>query len=764
MRDFRRKLLLILVGLLLPVLLLALVEGTLALFGIGDDALYDDPFVGFAPGSRLFEEREVGGEGRWVTRPAKLAFFNEQSFPVAKGAGTVRIFTLGGSTTAGRPYDDLLSFSQWLRLYLQAADPHRHFEVVNAGAISYASDRIALLMQELVRYEPDAFVIYTGHNEFLEERTYSELIHQSEAVKRLRMWVSNFRFAALARRAMAPSPQRGTETDQLVTRLDAWTGLERFHRDPHLEDTVVEHFASNLRRMIGIARGGGVRVVFVQPISNLKDFSPFKGEPGRSLSGAEQGRLETLQGRAEELLGAGRPAEALASLKEALELAPQHADLHFLVGRCHLAVGRFEEARAAFVLSKDLDAAPLRALERIERQIEQVTARERAALVDLPAAREGENRRLTGHGIFGNELLQDHVHPTVKVHARIAELLVEELAAMGLVSPGAGWTAEARQQIQRRHMATLDPRYYAQRDLNLGKVLGWAGKLREAEAPLRRAAAVLPEEPDVWINLGILLQRIGRPEESVETLQRAAELRPSSPLVLFNLGVSYGASGRPREAVAAFRRAVELQPDYPEAWYNLGELEARSDDLAAAEQSLQRSRELAPERLEVYLALARVQISGGRLDEASSSLSRALELAPSDAEVYYHRGLLAARQGRGEEAAAAYRRAVELNPVHTRALNNLGILEAGSGDLQEASTLLVRAIEADPGYAEAYANLGVVYDNAGRPREAIRVLEKAVELAPETPRFGLALGLVHAALGELDQARPYLKAARAAFR
>ena len=27
-------------------------------------------------------------------------------------------------------------------------------------------------MQELIRYEPDLFVICTGHNEFLEERTY----------------------------------------------------------------------------------------------------------------------------------------------------------------------------------------------------------------------------------------------------------------------------------------------------------------------------------------------------------------------------------------------------------------------------------------------------------------------------------------------------------------------------------------------------------------------------------------------------------------
>jgi len=602
--DVQRKILLILFGLLLPIVLLALVEGGLALFGIGGEALYDDPFVGFSTGSPLFEEREVGGERLWVTRPAKLGFFNEQSFPVEKEPGTVRIFTLGGSTTAGRPYDDQLSFSQWLRLYLRAAEPESRFEVINAGAISYASDRIALLMQELVRYQPDAFVIYTGHNEFLEERTYSDLIHQPEAIKRLRMALSKFRFAAVARQVLSQKEDSGEgeapESDSFVTRLDGWTGLESFHRDPELEDTIVEHFESNLRRMIGIAREadgehrvsrGGVKVLFVQPISNLKDFSPFKGEPSRALSTAERSRLKTLRSRAEERLRAGRSEEALILVKEGLEIAPEHADFHFLVGRCHLAVAdqdetRLEEARQAFILAKDLDAAPLRALERIAEGIQRVTAQEGVPRIDLPAVLESENQRLVGHGIFGDELLQDHVHPTVEVHARIAELLVEELAALELVKPGDDWTAEAREEIQRRHLASLDPRYYAQRDLNLGKVLGWAGKLREAEAPLRRAAEVLTEEPDVWINLGILLQRTGRPEESVEALRRAAQLRPDVPLVLFNLGVSYGASGRPEEAVQALRRAVELNPEYSEAWYNLGELGGLGEDLTGADKAL----------------------------------------------------------------------------------------------------------------------------------------------------------------------------------
>ena len=48
--------------------------------------------------------------------------------------------------------------------------------MINAGGISYASYRVAVVIKELARYEPDLFIIYTGHNEFLEERTYRTLI------------------------------------------------------------------------------------------------------------------------------------------------------------------------------------------------------------------------------------------------------------------------------------------------------------------------------------------------------------------------------------------------------------------------------------------------------------------------------------------------------------------------------------------------------------------------------------------------------------
>ena len=172
------------------------------MFGLGDRHLYEDPFVGFSPGMELFAEKE-SPEGRLVygTNPSKLSFFDYQEFSAEKAPGAFRVFALGGSTTAGRPYDSAVAFPRFMELYLEAMDPDREIEVVNAGAISYASYRIVLLMKELVRYEPDLFVIYTGHNEFLEERTYADIIHENPTRKKLRRWASGLRLYTLTRQA-----------------------------------------------------------------------------------------------------------------------------------------------------------------------------------------------------------------------------------------------------------------------------------------------------------------------------------------------------------------------------------------------------------------------------------------------------------------------------------------------------------------------------------------------------------------------------------
>ena len=213
-----------------------LLEGGLALFGIKPVLKTEDPFVGFASNAPLFAPAPGPRGAQWlVTAQNKRGYFNVQGFPQTKAPGTYRIFTLGGSTTYGRPYDDKTSFSGWLREFLPMADSQRNWEVINAGGISYASYRVAHLMEELINYQPDLFIIYTGHNEFLEERTYGQIRDMSPLVRntvsvlnKTRTWAAmNSAMQSLGLQAARGRDQAGHAWRRGLTpssiSLSAWT-------------------------------------------------------------------------------------------------------------------------------------------------------------------------------------------------------------------------------------------------------------------------------------------------------------------------------------------------------------------------------------------------------------------------------------------------------------------------------------------------------------------------------------------------------------
>ena len=73
-----------------------------------------------------------------------------------------------------------------------------------------------MLMEELAQYEPDLFVIYTGHNEFLEGRTYAGLKEIPAAVRGLGGLLSRTRTYARRQTFFRPK-SNGSTSDRSPT-------------------------------------------------------------------------------------------------------------------------------------------------------------------------------------------------------------------------------------------------------------------------------------------------------------------------------------------------------------------------------------------------------------------------------------------------------------------------------------------------------------------------------------------------------------------
>ncbi len=447
---------------------------------LGHSTPTDDPFVGFSAINPLFELDPT--RTRYQTATNRLVFFQRDSFSRAKSPREFRIFVLGGSTVQGRPFSIETAFSTWLELSLKAADPSRLWQVVNCGGISYASYRLAPIVDEVLRYKPDLVILCTGHNEFLEDRSYEAIKRLPDAVLWPLELLSKSRTAnlveSLAQTASSEKPPpRSLLPAEVDAMLDYRGGLASYHRDDDWRIGVETHFAYNLERMIHTCEDRGVPVMLVLPVYNL-DCPPFKSVHLATLSQDDRTRFDSLWDDARSLFDHSMPT-AIERLQAAARIDPRHAGIHFTLGKCLQQIGRFREARNALLRAKDEDICPLRMTEGLRRGAQQVADRTGVPTIDLVPIFESRSK----HGILGPDWLVDHVHPSIAGHQLIAELLLKRMASLGLVKQNEDWKSR-QDDLYQEHLASLDDLYYLKGEVRLERLRDWAaGRARRLRKP-----------------------------------------------------------------------------------------------------------------------------------------------------------------------------------------------------------------------------------------------------------------------------------------
>jgi tetratricopeptide (TPR) repeat protein len=736
------------------VVFLGLTELILALFGIRPVLVEQDPYVGFASQLRLYGTTSDGSSLR--TASNKLALFNDQQFPRKKGADTFRVFTLGGSVTYGRPFDDSTSFSGWLRTYLDTLDDESNWEVINAGGISYASYRVAKLMEELVEYEPDLFIILSGHNEFLEKRTYAGLIEEPETLTRTKLLLQRSRLFALGRKIATrreKKAQTGYElTGEVEEILESSAGLDYYFRDEDFERQVLAHYRFNLQRMFDLARTAGARVILVSIPVNEKDFAPFKSQHRDGISEAERDRVALLLAGAAAALEGGESERARELAAEAVILDPLFADSHYLHGRALQSLGLYEEAAAAFALAVEEDVCPLRALAETNEIVFEIARRNRVPLVDFRRLLKQRMMEMAGHSNLGDEFFLDHAHPTVEANGTLARALTETLAETGLLQLAAGEGDGADQRVRKEVLARVDAEAQARAYKNLSKVLLWAGKNREAAKYVQLAAEVLDADWEVAYNAGAVQLEAGDYAAALQNLREAALLSPDSARAHDLLGVALAAVGRLQPAIEAGEKAIRLDPQLAGAWNNLGTLYSARGDHERALEATRQALRLAPDFAEAHNNLGKVHFDRGKLDEALASFERAMELRPSYLEAMQNRGLVLGELGRFQEATEAFSQALALEPKLAPA--HLGRAKAllAQGDRPGAAAALTVAVGIDPNLVEAWELLVIGLVRGSQPEQALDLLEQGLTANPEAARLYHLRGRIHAQKGRWDSA------------
>src|ERR1700730_2935794 len=150
------------ISILIPFIIICLVEIFLRIVHYGNNL---DLFIE-SPGNKDFLVFNPSASKRYFTNQNIATTGYTEPFKKEKDPNTCRIFVLGESTTIGYPYFHNGSFHRWLQYRLMNSFPERKFEIVNLSLTAVNSYTVLGFAKEVVNYEPDAILIYTGHNEY----------------------------------------------------------------------------------------------------------------------------------------------------------------------------------------------------------------------------------------------------------------------------------------------------------------------------------------------------------------------------------------------------------------------------------------------------------------------------------------------------------------------------------------------------------------------------------------------------------------------
>lgn len=431
------------------------------------------PEVGFEAVHPLFEL--TADETRYEIAANRLSHFRPDGFAASKASNEFRIFVLGGSTVQGRPYSIETSFTTWLQLSLNAADPTRDWEVINCGGISYASYRLKPILHECLTYQPDLILIYTGHNEFLESQTFTQLERNANWISRSNDVFSNSRFYNVVRQRFKGSEKyedRKTMPAEVSARLDYQNGLDEYQRDPVWRKNVIEQYRNQIKAMHREIKNAGVPVFFLNPTENLQT-PPFKSVLGETTAD------DVVQHQIEQLIREAADTKdhhlALATLSEAGELDDRFALTHYHIGLRYAELGEYPNAKAALTRAIEEDICPLRMLPSMHTALcEEI---EDSLLIDIQKRFESES----DDGITGDAMFVDHVHPTINGHQIIAEEIMDRMKSAGIVSPQPDWEKD-RDLAYQSHLDGLNFAYFERGRQQLEGLRRWT----RGESPLKK--------------------------------------------------------------------------------------------------------------------------------------------------------------------------------------------------------------------------------------------------------------------------------------
>ena len=370
---------------LLPVIVIILLEFTLRTFNYGRNIETWIPYHPELPG-KLVLNIEVASKYFLTTKGIPSSIFDP--FDAVKKPGTFRVFVLGESSAAGFPYEPTGSYSRYIRDRLQLVYPKQNIEVVNVSMAAINSIVIKDMLPEILKQDPDLILLYVGHNEYygVFGAASQSLFAGNKTMVSAMLYLNEFKTVQLLRNMFNTVSFwfKGKGKDNGATLMARMASNNLVPYKSKLYQAGLTQFEGELSDIIQMIKEKNVPLIMGTLTSNLKDQPPFI-----SINEKES----------------------------------ESADNYYKLAQESLKNGNAVEAKKLFIKAKELDALRFRAPEEMNDIIKELAGRNQIPLVDFESAFNNESE----NDIVGNNLMVDHLHPTLHGYQIFGKLFFEAM-------------------------------------------------------------------------------------------------------------------------------------------------------------------------------------------------------------------------------------------------------------------------------------------------------------------------------------------------
>ena len=254
------------------------------------------------------------------------------------------------------------------------------------------------------------------------------------------------------------------------------------------------------------------------------------------------------------------------------------------------------------------------------------------------------------------------------------------------------------------------------------------GQRNAAVAMLEAWVQQAPAWGPAQVELGLMLGRAGRGAAALRWLSAGLALSPAHPQAWRLLGDHLSAIGDAAAADQAYAAHVRHAAGDPR-------LMAAADALAAnripeAEHLLRAQLQQSPTDVAAIRMLAEVAARLGRLDDAEALLSRCLELAPGFHAARHNYAMVLHRANKPEPALAQIQRLLDDEPGNPGARNLKAVVLCRIGDYLPAIDLYDGLLAEYPDHGRIWLSQGHALKTAGLRDRAVSAYRRSIALDP----------------------------------